>query len=45
MPHPSLATTAEPPDAPPSLAAAPSFTGRPRGNPDLGLAPHTACPQ
>src|SRR5208282_5048931 len=39
MSHPSLAATAEPAGPPACLAAAPSLTGKRRGNPDLGLAP------
>jgi hypothetical protein len=39
MPHPSLAATAVPAGPPACLAAAPSPTGKRRGNPDLGLAP------
>jgi hypothetical protein len=38
MSPPPLAATAAPADAPASLAAAPSLTGKRRGNPDLGLA-------
>ena len=37
MPHPSTATT-EPAGSPACLVAAPSVTGKRRGNPDLGLA-------